>query len=521
MSSDANPDPGFSNLPRPIAKQPRNWSSRFIWIIPILALLVGIGLGVKVILERGSTITISFKSGDGLEAGKTFVKYKDVVIGVVKTVDLSEDHKEVIATVQIDRKATDFLREDTRFWIVKPRITASGVSGLGALFSGSYIAADLGRSTESRDHFAALEIPPILTQDTPGRKFILRAPNLGSHDIGTPVYFRQLTVGEVVAYELDKDGKGVSIEVFIHAPYDRFVTNDTRFWNASGIDVSIGAGGINVQTESLISVLAGGIAFEGAPPSYDAANNLTETTTPQEATTDTPFQLFPTKELAMKHPDARVERYVINFKQSVRGLSVGAPVEFRGVIIGEVLSVSTLIDPKDFTIVQPVVMNMYPDRLHLRTQANGTPFPAPKNDEERFKRFQGMIDRGLRAQLRSGNILTGQQYVAIDFFPDAPKYVLDTKKKPLELPSIPGGFDEIEKSVTSIVKNTDKLIKKLDEETVPGINKLVASDSPLQMDMRDTLRELTKAASSLKKLADTLDQQPQSIIFGKPSEESK
>lgn len=268
-------------------------------------------------------------------------------------------------------------------------------------------------------------------------------------------------------------------------------------------------------------MLAGGIAFEGAPPSYDAANNLTETTTPQEATTDTPFQLFPTKELAMKHPDARVERYVINFKQSVRGLSVGAPVEFRGVIIGEVLSVSTLIDPKDFTIVQPVVMNMYPDRLHLRTQANGTPFPAPKNDEERFKRFQGMIDRGLRAQLRSGNILTGQQYVAIDFFPDAPKYVLDTKKKPLELPSIPGGFDEIEKSVTSIVKNTDKLIKKLDEETVPGINKLVASDSPLQMDMRDTLRELTKAASSLKKLADTLDQQPQSIIFGKPSEESK
>lgn len=522
MSSDANREPELNHLPRPIAKQPRNWSSRFIWIIPILALLVGIGLGVKVILERGSTITISFKSGDGLEAGKTFVKYKDVVIGVVKTVELSENHKEVVATVQIDRRATDFLREDTRFWIVKPRISASGVSGLGTLLSGAYIAADIGQSSEARENFVALEIPPILTQDTPGRKFVLHAPNLGSHDIGTPVYFRRLTVGEVVAYELDKDGKGVSIEVFIHAPYDKYVTNDTRFWNASGIDVSIGAGGINVQTESLISVLAGGIAFEGAPPTYDAAaNNTTDTTAPQEVPMDTVFQLFSTKELAMKNPDTRVERFVINFKQSVRGLSVGAPVEFRGVIIGEVLSVSTLIDPKDFTIVQPVVMNMYPERLRLRTQSNGQPYPPPKNEEERIKRYQGMMDRGLRAQLRTGNILTGQQYIALDFFPDAPKYVLDPKKKPLQLQAIPGGFDEVEKSVHSIVKNTDKLIKKLDEETVPGINKLVASDSPLQMDMRDTLRELTKAASSLKKLADTLDQQPQSIIFGKPSEESK
>lgn len=521
MSSDANREPELNHLPRPIAKQPRNWSSRFIWIIPILALLVGIGLGVKVILERGTTITISFKSGDGLEAGKTFVKYKDVVIGVVKTVELSENHKEVVATVQIDRKATDFLREDTRFWIVKPRISASGVSGLGTLLSGAYIAADIGQSSASRDSFVALEIPPILTQDTPGRKFVLHAPNLGSHDIGTPVYFRRLTVGEVVAYELDKDGKGVSIEVFIHAPYDKFVTSDTRFWNASGIDVSIGAGGINVQTESLISVLAGGIAFEGAPPSYDAANTQVEATAPQEATSDTVFELYSTKELAMKNPDTRVERFVINFKQSVRGLSVGAPVEFRGVVIGEVLSVSTLIDPKDFTIVQPVVMNMYPERLRLRTQSNGQPYPPPKNEEERIKRYQDMIDRGLRAQLRSGNILTGQQYVALDFFPDTPKYVLDPKKNPLQLPSIPGGFDEVEKSVHSIVKNTDQLIKKLDEETVPGINKLVASDSPLQMDMRDTLRELTKAASSLKKLADTLDQQPQSIIFGKPSEESK
>ena len=525
MPSDVNREEDFANLPQPISKQPRNWSSRFIWIIPILALVVGIGLGVKVFLERGPTITVAFKSGEGLEAGKTQVKYKDVIIGVVKTVDLSEDHKEVVATIQMDRKAEDFLREDTHFWIVKPRITASGVSGLGTLFGGSYIAADMGLSKETRDNFVALEVPPILTRDVPGRKFKLHAPNLGSHDIGTPVYFRRLMVGEVVAYDLDKDGKGVSIDVFVHAPYDKYVRSNTRFWNASGIDVSVGAAGINVQTESLISVLAGGIAFEGPPANFDANENAVDqsdkTAVTEEAASDAVFPLFATRDLAMKEPDDRVERYVINFKQSVRGLTVGAPVDFRGVTIGEVLSIGALVDPKDFTIVQPVVINLYPDRLRLKSMANGKPYPAAKNDQERFQRYQRMVDRGMRAQLRTGNLLTGQQYVALDFFPDTPKFTLNPKEKPMQLPSIPGSFDDMEKSVAGI-------IKKLDTQTLPDLNKtlksadaLLSSDSPLQMDLRDTLRELTKAASSLKKLADTLDQQPQSIIFGKPSEESK
>lgn len=527
MPSDANNEQEFANLPQPISKQPRNWSSRFIWIIPILALIVGIGLGVKVILERGPTITVSFKSGEGLEAGKTHVKYKDVIIGVVKTVDLSEDHKEVVATIQMDRKASDFLREDTHFWIVRPRITASGVSGLGTLFGGSYIAADLGLSKENRESFVALESPPILTRDVPGRKFKLHAPNLGSHDIGTPVYFRRLMVGEVVAYDLDKDGKGVTIDVFVHAPYDKYVRSNTRFWNASGIDVSVGATGINVQTESLISVLAGGIAFEGPPPNFDGndqisgANQIDQLADTEEAASDAIFQLFSTRDLAMKQPDSRVDRYVINFKQSVRGLSVGAPVDFRGVTIGEVLSIGALVDPKDFTITQPVMINLYPDRLRLRTMANGKPYPPPKNDEERLQRYQRMIDRGFRAQLRTANILTGQQYIAVDFFPDAPKYTLNAKAKPLVFPSIQGNLEDMEKSVAGIVK-------KLDTETLPDLNKtlksadaLLSNDSPLQMDLRETLRELTKAATSLKKLADTVEDQPQSLIFGKPSGETK
>ena len=257
--SNLSQGPELRDLPSALAQVKRHWAPQIIWIIPIVAVLVGLSLAYKAVVDHGPSITVSFKSGDGLIAGKTFVKFKEVNIGLVKTVILSEDHQQVIATIQLDKDAGDFAREDTRFWIVRPRITASGVSGLSTLLDGPFIAADLGRATEKRDSFVALEVPPILTEGNPGREFILRAPTLGSHDVGTPVYFRRLNVGQVVAYDLDKDGKNISIRVFIDAPYDQYVTNNARFWNASGIDVSLSASGIQVQTESLVAVVAGGL----------------------------------------------------------------------------------------------------------------------------------------------------------------------------------------------------------------------------------------------------------------------
>lgn len=552
--TDSRGDPDLPNLPTAVAKHKRRWAPQFIWIIPILAVLVGLGLAVKVVMERGPTITITFKTGDGLEAGKTHVKYKDVDVGVVKAVALSADHQAVIATVQLDKDAGDFLLDDTRFWIVRPRITASGVTGLGTLLAGPFIAVDVGKATSKRKEFVALDVPPIVTGDTPGREFILRASNLGSHEIGVPVYFRRLTVGEVVAYDLDKNGKGVSIRVFVHAPYDKYVTSNTRFWNASGVDVSLSAAGIQVQTESLVSILIGGIAFE-APQSSDGTvidivNEPTTiaSSTPAEgppadrAEADAVFPLFLTREAAMKRADAHVERFVINFKQSVRGLSVGAPVEFRGVDIGEVVRIDTEFDPKTIDFVQPVEILLYPDRLRARSQTGGASLPPPKTNAQRIKRAQLFVAKGFRAQLRSGNLLTGQKYVGVDFFHDAPKVTLDTTRFPLVIPAIPGEFDEIEKTIARVIKkmdrlmaDTDKLVKRLDAETIPEFNQtlvesrralksaenVMASDSPVLIDLRETLRELTRAAASIKALTDMLDQQPQSLIFGKPPEEQK
>jgi paraquat-inducible protein B len=539
------------DLPEAVPAPRRRWAPQLIWIIPIVAVLAGGWLAVKAILERGPTITISFQTGDGLEAGKTKIKYKDVDIGRVKEIALAEDRKRVVATAELDKDAADFLVEDTRFWAVRPRITAGGVSGLGTLLSGPYITVDPGRAREKRRAFVALDVPPVVTFEDPGREFVLRADTLGSHDVGVPVYFRRLPVGEVVARELDRDGKGVSIRVFVRAPFDQYVTANTRFWNASGIDVSLDAAGVRVQTESLVSILIGGIAFQ-TPPEAGVA---------PAADANAVFNLFQTREAAMKQPDLQVEHFVLVFKQSVRGLSVGAPVDFRGVTIGEVVKIGVEFDPKTFNFVQPVEIHLFPDRLRARSSDSGASLPVPQTAEARLRRAQIFAEKGFRAQIRTGNLLTGQSYVAVDFFPDAPKVKLDVTRRPLEFPTIPGQFEELEATVASILKKLDRvqyeqisgdvrkvlatldqtlksadvLVKRLDTETTPELNRALeegrralksadtalAAESPLQTDLRETLRELTRAAASIRVLADYLDRQPQSLLFGKPAEEPK
>jgi paraquat-inducible protein B len=547
--ADTRRESELPDLPEAVPAPRRRWAPQLIWIIPIVAVLAGGWLAAKAILERGPTITISFKSGEGLEAGKTKIKYRDVDIGLLKEIALSEDRKRVVATAELEKGAADLLVEDTRFWAVRPRITAGGVSGLGTLLSGPYIAVDPGHGKQTRRDFVALDVPPIVTREEAGRQFVLRADDLGSHDVGVPVYFRRLPAGEVVSHELDKDGKGVSIKIFVRAPFDQYVTANTRFWSASGVDVSLDATGVRVQTESLVSILIGGIAFQ-APPDGGVA---------PVADANTVFHLFPTREAAMKQPDLEIDHFVLVFRQSVRGLSVGAPVDFRGVTIGEVVRIGAEFDPKAFNFVQPVEINLYPDRLRVYSRDAGAVLPPSATPEARLKRAQLFVDKGFRAQLRTGNLLTGQSYVAVDFFPGTPKVKFDPSKRPSEIPTIPGAFEDLEATIASIVKKLDRvqyeqigadlrkvmatldqtlksadvLAKRLGDDTTPELNRTLeearrtlksaegalATESPLQTDLRETLRELTRAAASLRALTDYLERQPQSLIRGKPAEE--
>jgi len=551
--ADRPHEPDAQDLPEAVAVPRRRFTPQLIWIIPIVAVLVGGWLAAKAILERGPTITITFKTAEGLEAGKTKIKYKDVEIGLVKTITLSPNRKGIVVTAELSKQSEEFLREDTRFFVVRPRITAGGVSGLGTLLSGGFIGIDIGKSRESRRDFVGLEVAPIVTGEEPGRQFMLRADDLGSTDVGTPVYFRRVTVGQVVATALNKDGKGVTFTIFIQAPYDQYVTKETRFWNASGIDVSLDAMGIQVRTESVMSILVGGIAFQVEPDS------------PPEPPADanTVFTLFADRTQAFKRADTVVDPYLLVFNGSVRGLSVGAPLDFRGVTIGEVVRIGVSIDPKTLIFRMPVEVKLFPRRLAARHFIGGT-LPPLESEDARWKRMKLLVDHGLRAQLRSGNLLTGQLYVALDFFPDEPKATIDLAKKPPEIPTIPGTFEELQENLTGIVKKLDKLqieeigadtrkllasldetlkgvdglLKSVDAGLVPDLRRTLdtasqtlksaegtlksaegtlSSVSPLQSDLQQTLSEVSRTLTAVRALAEMLQQHPESLIRGKPA----
>jgi paraquat-inducible protein B len=521
----------------------RSWSIQFVWIVPIVAALVGGWLVVKSILEKGPTITISFKSAEGLEAGKTKVKYKNVDIGDVKTVKLSRERQGVIATVELAKEAESYLVEDTRFWVVRPRVAGGQVSGLGTLFSGSYIGLDIGKSQTARREFIGLEAVPVVTADIPGRQFILHAETLGSLDIGSPVFFRQEAVGSIMAHELNKDGRGVTFKIFVNSPYDQYVTSDTRFWNVSGIDVTVDATGIRIDTQSLASILIGGVAFESPVASASLA----------AAEENRQFSLFNNRNEAMKRADTISVPATLYFKNTIRGLSVGAPVEFRGIVIGEVKSMGVEFDESQVEFRFPVGIAIYPGRL-MALMVPGAQ-EVKMDQDSRRARWDLMVARGLRGQLRTGNLLTGQLYVAMDFFPGAPAAKVDWTKTPPILPTIPGTFEEIQETLARLAKKIDEmpldeiggdvrqtlrtltrtldsgdqLVKRLHADVTPeaksaleearktlkAAERTLSSNSPMQHELQETLRELGRTAQSMRVLSDYLERHPESLIRGK------
>jgi len=287
-----------------------------VWFIPILAALVGVYVAVTRILAEGPVITIVFQSAEGLEAGKTKVHYNGVDIGTVTAIRLSGDHQRVIIKAQMAPKTEEFLAADTTFWVVRPRISGANVTGLGTLISGAYIGLEIGNSKERKRDFVGLETPPVITGEVPGRLFVLKTPDLGSLDNGTPVFFRRLQVGQVSSYALDPDGKSLTVKIFVRAPYDQYVNPNTRFWHASGVDVSLSASGLKVQTQSVLSILIGGLAFE------------TDPTAPllQPAEANTVFTLYSDRAQAFEPAAHNPQTYQLIFNESVRGLTVGAPV---------------------------------------------------------------------------------------------------------------------------------------------------------------------------------------------------
>jgi paraquat-inducible protein B len=535
-------EPAISEpLPEALAAPPSRWRPSLVWLVPALAALIAVWVGLRALTEKGPTITISFKNAEGLEVGKTTIKYRSVDLGVITAIDLSKDSSGVLVTAQLSRKAKPLLVEDTVFWVVRPRVALAGISGLQTILTGPHIALDAGKSDVERDSFVGLESPPAITADRPGRQFVLKAEDMGSLDVGSPIYFRRSNVGQVVSASLDRTG--VTFGIFVSAPYDEYVTTNVRFWHASGVDLTVDAAGVRVDSQSLASIIVGGIAFELPPRSPPG---------PLAAPMHT-FTLFSGRDAALRRPDTRTDTYVLVFNKSVRGLSPGASVDFLGLNMGEVTDISLEFDPKKGDFQAIVEIDLHPDRLRSRV-------PEVNLESEADSRalLERLIGRGLRAQLRSGNLLTGQLYVAFDFFPGTPAVALDVSRKPLQLPTVPGGLDELQGSVVRILNKLEKIpTDKLGDEVVGaarelrevlrGSNRLVgkletevsgeggslfaearkalgsaqqvlSSDAPVQRDLRDALSDLSRAARSLRALTDFLERHPEAILQGKAAD---
>ena len=512
-----------------------------IWLVPIAAVVIAGWLGWRTYSQRGPLITITFAGAEGVEAGRTRVMLRNVEVGMVEFLDLSRDlsRVEVHARVRSDLKA--HLTTGTRFWVVRPRLGVGGVSGLGTLFSGVYIEMEpgQGRRTET---FKGLEEPPVLPPSGEGKTFVLRAKSLGSLSRGSPVYYRGVSVGEVLGATLAQDAHSVAVNVFVHAPHDQLVRPETRFWNASGIEVSTGGAGFRARAESLQAVILGGIAFD----------TRTEGESDAPSQKDSEFELYPDKDTAQNTPYGPQVTYRVHFGGSVRGVDVGTPVELLGIRVGRVTDVR--LEGEAGRIRVPVTLTLEPERVLLHQ--GELPTEGQQLQQSTDSQMALLVARGLRAELQSGSLLTGNKVVALAFHPHAPKARLAFGGPYPEIPTIPGsGIDDISESATRLLadartlvqganqvirspelagtlKNLDLLTREASTHIGPTMERLQGASAQLEKTLSATsgllgssttgagelpraLRDLREASRSVRLLTDYLERHPEALMQGK------
>jgi len=519
-----------------------------IWIVPLLALLIAAWLAVKAWQEKGPEILVVFDDAAGIAVGKTDVRFRDVVVGKVTNIKLSDDFQKVTTRIELDPQVKSLISEFTRFWVVSPRISLGRVSGLDTLLSGVYIEMDPGERGAVRSHFEGLREPPSVRSYQQGTQYILLAEDLGSLDIGSPVYHRKIPVGEVTRYRLLPEKGKVEIRIFINAPHDKLIRTNTKFWNVSGIGFDIGANGITARMETLSSLVSGGLAFN--TPSY-TTNKAALANSGRE------FYLFTDQEAVAEGALTISFPYLLRFASSVRGLTKDAPVEFRGIQVGKVEHVGLnygLTADKQVN----VVISIQPERVN----PNNTPTLNELN-----KLMESLVNSGMRAQLKTRNILTGSLFV--DLVPNARKpgkdaskmltrfdeyYVLPSSKNQQlqivqrvsdiaqRIEQLP--MESIAKNLNASLNGTAKLVNDINrkkiindvdhllsnlngssdslthtlatmKQTLETFDQAIAPDSELHYLLKEMLKDVSETSHEMKAFAEQLSRDPSSLLLGR------
>jgi paraquat-inducible protein B len=517
--------------PAPPKAKLRRRRFSFVWVIPLVAAIIAGYLGYRTIIEQGPLLTLTFDTAEGLAAGQTQVKYKAVALGTVDSIDLSKDNSHVVVKVRMNNVGSRFLTSHARFWVVRPRFTPGDLSGLDTLVSGAFIAVDPGTpGGHEQQDFTGLEQPPGVRSNEPGHTYILKADSIGSLDTGSPVFYRDVQVGEVLGYDIGNGIGPVTLNIFVKAPFDNLVKPQSHFWNSSGITAKLQGGGFHIEFQSLQAIVSGGVTFDmppGAQSNPPSDNNAV-------------FHLFRSEDEADSAGYQTNIAIVSYFHSSVAGLVPGAPVNILGIQVGEVTDVKLIVDPNNGAVKVRVAMDLQPERVAG---------PGGVGDVDPEAVLRDMVNQGMRVELETASYVTGQKEISLAAVPGAGPIVLAQEGDALIVPSQPGGldntinnlsditakmnkipFDKIGNNLNTLLITANKTIGGREMKqtltslsqtlnsanaTLNSVNQDYGNDSDFQRSLSQLLVQANAALLSIKQLTDYLDRHPQSLLLGR------
>ena len=465
----------------------------YLWLLPVIALGIGLWLAYSHLSQIGPVIHIAFTSAEGLDAGKTKIRYKDLEVGTITRIDLSHDLKQIIVTAQMQRTAEALLKKDSQFWVVKPQISTAGITGLGTLISGNYIAVSPGKEEERANHFVALEEAPQIQNDEEGLRIRLKTDSTEGINVGTAIYYRGISVGQIEQIHFSERYDHITLTAFIHAPYDKLITTNTRFWNVSGFTFNMGANGASIEMQSLETLIRGGITFS-------TPTTLNTNDTPAED--GAAYTLYPNERATTERTGFRKEYYVVYFDDT-RGLNPGAAIYFSGIVIGAVVEVHLLYDEKTNKAAVPVLIEIEPERIERVNKPEGS---------ENRNIIAELVKGGLQATLDNGNLITGEKIITLNQYPDEKGgFRKDAYSNYLVLPSRPGGISKLTDDLGAIVATVKKLpLEEIGEnakDATAALKKALDTQAVkgLGTSLDKTLKQLDRTLASVQKAGDSTD----------------